>query len=194
MNQAPCSASSAGANLPDQGAHLVYIIARHLLAGGQHDDSLGHGLRVWEQHPGVRLLRAIRLHAMNTGPKVLAGNHLMGVQMVDQGVAVARAHLGVYLDDDVLVVVPLGGVVVDQLDAGQPGESLSVGQVVQPVDLDDLVDRLETRQAHRGADLGHLAVGAKVDHIVEALEPEVPHEAHPLREGVVVGRDRPALE
>ena len=87
----------------------------------QHNNSVGHGLRVGQQQPRVREKLPERLHAMAAGPKIFPRQHVLLVQrghdLVPSSPAIRRD-----LEQYILEVVPFGFVVGDKREALKPCE------------------------------------------------------------------------
>ena len=68
---------------------------------------------------------------MAARPKIFPCNDVFRVECFDDLVAIARAHFRVHLDDNILVVVSLGGIVVYNRDSRHIGQTVEEETVVR---------------------------------------------------------------
>ena len=82
-------------------------------------------------HVGV--MRAIRLHSVATGPKILPGQHIFSVQHFDQIVPGEARRGFINLRNHILVIATFGGIVWHHGYPGYAGESIPIGVVIPAV-------------------------------------------------------------
>jgi len=180
--------------LADDPAHSLHGLFADFLAGGEDDHPCGDAFGFGEEESGVGLEGAVGFHAVAAGPEVFPGDDVLRVEDCHDFVTVARAHVRLHFDDDILEVVFLRWVVTDEADAGEPGQAGDIGFVVPAVHADDVVHGFERGESHGGAGFVHFSVDPEVIHPIEILESKVAHKSHLLGEGIVIGHDCAALE
>lgn len=106
---------------------IFYVRRGHCSPVRKGHDLENQFFRLREQQACMGKQGTIGFHLMTAGIKIPTGQDVFGMQHVYKSIPADTGLFGIDLQDDVLVIVPLRFVILNDADAGNPGQRVLVG-------------------------------------------------------------------